>query len=98
MKSAEAGEAAVAEFLRRLEHPLKAEIEALRRVLLAADPAVREGIKWNAPSFRRRSYPDSPRRTTGREPHREEEPMTVSSRTRDTTLETPPATRHSPPA
>lgn len=38
-------------FLAALEHPRKPEIEALRQVILAADPRVREGIKWNAPSF-----------------------------------------------
>jgi hypothetical protein len=36
-----------------LEHPLKAEIAEIRRLILDADPQVREGIKWNAPSFHR---------------------------------------------
>lgn len=39
-------------FLAALDHPFKAEILALRRVVLAVDPAIGEGIKWNAPSFR----------------------------------------------
>ena len=39
-------------FLAALEHPQKAEILALRRVVLGADPRISEGIKWNAPSFR----------------------------------------------
>jgi hypothetical protein len=39
-------------FLASLEHPRKAEILALRRVILGADPRIAEGIKWNAPSFR----------------------------------------------
>lgn len=39
-------------FLAALEHPHKAEILALRQTLLAADPRIAEGIKWNAPSFR----------------------------------------------
>ncbi|MBI5432910.1 MAG: DUF1801 domain-containing protein [Planctomycetes bacterium] len=43
---------AVAAFLRELEHPLKAELDAVREWILAAGPDVREGIKWNAPSFR----------------------------------------------
>jgi hypothetical protein len=34
-----------------LDHPLKAEIEAVRRLVLSADPRLREQIKWNAPSF-----------------------------------------------
>jgi uncharacterized protein YdhG (YjbR/CyaY superfamily) len=43
---------AVDAFLKDLDHPLKAEVEAVRRVILGADPKIREGIKWNAPSFR----------------------------------------------
>ena len=43
---------AVDAFLNDLDHPLKAEVEAVRRIILGADPAIREGIKWNAPSFR----------------------------------------------
>lgn len=39
-------------FMAQLDHPLKAEIDAARRVILAADPAIAEGIKWNGPSFR----------------------------------------------
>ena len=43
-------------FLAGLEHPFKPEILALRRVILAADPSITEGIKWNAPSFRTTEY------------------------------------------
>jgi len=39
-------------FLAALEHPLKREVVALRRILLGIDPAIGEAIKWNAPSFR----------------------------------------------
>jgi uncharacterized protein YdhG (YjbR/CyaY superfamily) len=46
----------VAAFLRALRHPLKKEIEAVRRAIRGASPAVREGIKWNAPSFRTREW------------------------------------------
>ena len=35
-----------------LEHPSKAEIEAMRQWVLGADASIAEGIKWNAPSFR----------------------------------------------
>lgn len=42
----------VGEFMKDLDHPLKKEIEAVRRIILAVSPAIREGIKWNAPSFR----------------------------------------------
>lgn len=47
---------AVAAFLRELDHPLKKEIEAVRMIILGASPAIREGIKWNAPSFRTSDY------------------------------------------
>jgi hypothetical protein len=43
-------------FMAALEHPRKADIEALRRLLLAADPGIAEGITWNAPSFRTTDY------------------------------------------
>ena len=43
-------------FLADLEHPLKAEIESVRRIILGASPDIREGIKWNAPSFRTTEY------------------------------------------
>ena len=33
-------------------HPLHKEIEAVRRIILGANPAIGEGAKWNAPSFR----------------------------------------------
>lgn len=39
-------------FLAALHHPHKTEIVELRRIILAADPSIAEGIKWNAPSFR----------------------------------------------
>ncbi|MFB9278102.1 DUF1801 domain-containing protein [Cohnella cellulosilytica] len=41
----------VEQFLSKLEHPLKPEIEAVRRIVLAADERLTEQIKWNAPSF-----------------------------------------------
>jgi hypothetical protein len=43
---------AVIAFLRELDHPLKQEIEAVRQLILDVSPEIREGIKWNAPSFR----------------------------------------------
>ncbi|MEK6703208.1 MAG: DUF1801 domain-containing protein [Planctomycetota bacterium] len=39
-------------FMRALDHPLKPQLESLRRLILGVDPAIVEGIKWNAPSFR----------------------------------------------
>lgn len=43
-------------FMAALDHPHKAVVELLRRVIREADPAIAEGIKWNAPSFRTREY------------------------------------------
>lgn len=43
---------AVTAYLRDLEHPLKKDIEVVRRIVLGVRPTIREGIKWNAPSFR----------------------------------------------
>lgn len=34
------------------DHPLAKEIEAARRIIIGASPAISEGVKWNAPSFR----------------------------------------------
>jgi hypothetical protein len=48
--------AAVDQFMAALDHPFKAEIETLRRAILAVDPAIAEGIKWNAPSWRTTDY------------------------------------------
>jgi hypothetical protein len=45
------GAAAVNQFMAGLEHPLKAEIERLREILLGANDGITEQIKWNAPSF-----------------------------------------------
>lgn len=41
----------VDDFLARLEHGRKPEVEALRGVILATVPGLTERIKWNAPSF-----------------------------------------------
>ncbi len=51
-----AASATVEEFLHALEHPLKKEVLALRQIILAADPSIEEGIKWNVPSFRTSEY------------------------------------------
>lgn len=37
-------------FLKQLEHPLKAEIEAVRAII-KSNPEMCERVKWNAPSF-----------------------------------------------
>lgn len=45
-------DAAVELFLSELDHPLKADIQAVRKIVLGADSAIHEGIKWNSVSFR----------------------------------------------
>jgi hypothetical protein len=42
----------VGEFMRELDHPLKEDIETVRRIILNVDPGISEAVKWNAPSFR----------------------------------------------
>jgi len=49
---AAASTVSVDEFLAALDHPRKAEILEVREIILAADPAIGEAVKWNAPSFR----------------------------------------------
>ncbi|MDV4151311.1 DUF1801 domain-containing protein [Clostridium sp. AL.422] len=41
----------VKEYLNNLEHPLKNEIEEVRRIILSCNKEITEHIKWNAPSF-----------------------------------------------
>lgn len=45
------GHEQVIEFLRQLRHPLKTEIEEVRKIILSASDQITEHIKWNAPSF-----------------------------------------------
>jgi hypothetical protein len=47
---------AVDKFMAKLEHPHKDAIEVIRRLMRDADPAIAEGVKWNAPSFRTTEY------------------------------------------
>jgi hypothetical protein len=37
--------------MRNLDHPLKEEIEEVRKIILSTDSKITEHIKWNAPSF-----------------------------------------------
>ena len=41
----------VTEYMNKLEHPLKAEIEAVRSIIKNANNKISERIKWNAPSY-----------------------------------------------
>jgi len=45
------GAEAVNEYMTKLEHPFKAEIEAVRKIVLNASDKMSERVKWNAPSF-----------------------------------------------
>jgi hypothetical protein len=38
-------------YMKKLNHPLADVVEALRQIILGADPEIGEEIKWNAPSF-----------------------------------------------
>jgi len=51
-KKKSAPPASVDAFLAALDHPRKAELEALRALIPSVDPSIAEGIKWNAPSWR----------------------------------------------
>ncbi|TDK23749.1 DUF1801 domain-containing protein [Luteimonas aestuarii] len=48
--------AAVDAFMASLDDPRKPQLQVLREAILAVDPAIAEGIKWNAPSFRTDEY------------------------------------------
>ncbi len=41
----------VSEYMRKLSHPLKAEMEAVREIIKNTDKGIQERIKWNAPSY-----------------------------------------------
>ena len=51
-KAAASAPAEVDAFVAALDHPRKAAILALRRIILDADDRIGEGVKWNAPSYR----------------------------------------------
>lgn len=46
----------VDEFMEQLDHPFKAEVQAVRAIILGVSPSITEQIKWNAPSFRQKDY------------------------------------------
>ena len=41
----------VDDFMRALDHPFKAEMQAVREIILAANDKIAERIKWKVPSF-----------------------------------------------
>jgi len=42
----------VTDLLDANKHPLRKEIDMLRNIILVTDTSIREGVKWNAASFR----------------------------------------------
>jgi hypothetical protein len=46
----------VDEYMARLEHPYKAEVQAIREIILGVHPGIKEEVKWNAPSFSYKDY------------------------------------------
>ncbi|WP_240647525.1 DUF1801 domain-containing protein [Paenibacillus nanensis] len=45
------GNQQVEEFLQKLDHPFKTEIEEVRKIILSMEKGLSEHVKWNAPSF-----------------------------------------------
>jgi uncharacterized protein YdhG (YjbR/CyaY superfamily) len=43
-------------FMAQLDHPFKAEVEAVRAIIKGVHPEIAEEIKWNAPSFSYKDY------------------------------------------
>ena len=41
----------VNEFMDKLDHPFKAEVQMVREILRNVNPGITEQIKWDAPSF-----------------------------------------------
>ncbi len=41
----------VDEFIFKLEHPLKAELEAVRAIIINANPKIEEDVKWGVQAF-----------------------------------------------
>jgi hypothetical protein len=46
----------VNEFMSALDHPLKEEMEAVRRIILGVHPGITEQIKWAGPCFTYQDY------------------------------------------
>jgi hypothetical protein len=45
------GKDVVDAYMRDVDHPFKAEMQAVREIILGVSPKIAERIKWNAPSF-----------------------------------------------
>jgi hypothetical protein len=57
MKNADVNRTAdVDAYMDRLEHPFKAEVQAVREIIKGVDPRITEQVKWNAPTFSHTGY------------------------------------------
>lgn len=54
--SKESGTEQVNEFMDKLDHPFKAEVQAVRETILNVNEQITEKIKWNAPTFSYKGY------------------------------------------
>jgi len=43
-------------FMAALDHPYKAEVQAVREIILGVHDGITEQVKWNAPSFGYEGY------------------------------------------
>ena len=43
-------------FMAALDHPLKADIEVVRKLILGVSPAISDGVKWNSLRFRKSDW------------------------------------------
>lgn len=50
-KPTQNGTEQVDEFMEKLDHPFKAEVQMMREMIMSVNKDITEQIKWNAPSF-----------------------------------------------
>lgn len=43
-------------FMEKLDHPFKAEVEAIRKIIKKVNKGITEQVKWKAPSFSYKAY------------------------------------------
>lgn len=55
-KKALTGTETVDAFMAALDHPFKAEVQAVREIIKGVHPGITEQIKWRAPSFSYKGY------------------------------------------
>lgn len=55
-KKTQSNSAAVDEFIDNLDHPFKAEVQAVRKIIKGVNSNLTEEIKWAAPSFSYKGY------------------------------------------